>query len=254
MIYRISVVFLLTLMSFSTLKKNDVILAEFKLNKYSKNNIASDSKLIAEADANNLTNRISVFLNTLDANNYSLPQMECLTKGLEGYYALKQKGIIQKDILTVIDFSMSSAKKRLWVIDLNNHKVLFNTFVAHGMNSGGEFANSFSNSQSSNKSSLGFYATAETYNGKHGLSLKLDGLERGINSNARTRGVVIHGADYANPSILHSQDYLGRSQGCPAIPESMKKDIINTIKGKSCLFIYHPTRTYDIVSKLISQS
>jgi hypothetical protein len=254
MIYRISVLVLLSLTSFSTLKKKDVIVAGPSLVKISKNDNLLKSKLIAKAESNNVTNKIEAISNAIYENNYALPQMECLTKGLEGYYALKQKGVIQKDILTVIDFSLSSTKKRLWVIDLATHKVIYHTFVSHGMNSGTEFANSFSNSQSSNKSSLGFYATAETYNGKHGLSLKLDGLEKGVNSNARTRGVVIHGADYANPTILNSQNYLGRSQGCPAIPESLKKDIINTIKGKSCLFIYHPTRAYNITSKLISQS
>ena len=102
------------------------------------------------------------------------------------------------------------------------------------------------------QSSLGFYTTGETYNGKHGLSLKLDGQERGINSNARARAVVMHGANYANPSILKSQGYLGRSQGCPAVPYAVHKEFINTIKDKSCLFIYHPSRTYVAKSKLVS--
>ena len=171
---------------------------------------------------------------------------------MEGFYALKQKGLIEKDIITVIDFSLSSTQKRLWVIDLNSNKILYNTVVSHGMKSGGEFATSFSNMQSSNKSSLGFYITGETYNGKHGLSLKLDGQERGINHNARARAVVMHGAEYANPSILKSQGYLGRSQGCPAIPENVKNEIIKIIKGKSCLFIYHPSRSYEIASKLVA--
>jgi hypothetical protein len=212
----------------------------------------TDLKLVASNSSNNLTEKIQIIYNSLNANKFDLPQVQCFTKAMEGFYALRQKGIIQKDILTVIDFSLSSTKKRLWVIDLNSNTVLFNSVVSHGMNSGGEYATSFSNSQSSNKSSLGFYATGETYNGKHGLSLKLDGLERGINDNARARAVVVHGAGYANPSILKSQGFLGRSQGCPAIPEAIKNDIIKTIKGKSCLFIYHPTKTYEIASKLLS--
>ena len=124
--------------------------------------------------------------------------------------------------------------------------------MAHGRNTGEEYAQTFSNAAESFKSSLGFYATGEVYNGKHGLSLKLDGQERGINHNARARAVVMHGASYSNPSVLRSQGYLGRSQGCPAIPEALKKQIINTVKGKSCLFIFHPSRSYEIASKLVA--
>ncbi|MGH2664450.1 murein L,D-transpeptidase catalytic domain family protein [Flavobacterium sp.] len=212
----------------------------------------TDPKLIASATSSNLAAKIEIVYNSLDANNFALPQINCFKKAMEGFFVLKQKGIIQKDILTVIDFSMSSTKKRLWVIDLSNNTILFNTVVSHGMNSGVEFATNFSNSLSSNKSSLGFYATGETYNGKHGLSLKLDGLENGINNNARARAVVMHGASYANPSILKSQGFLGRSQGCPAIPEAIKNEIIKIIKDKSCLFIYHPSRSYEITSKLVA--
>lgn len=190
--------------------------------------------------------------NNLNSKNFNLPNLESFSKAIEGFYLLKQKGKIQKDIITLIDFSLSSASKRLWVIDLSTNTVLFNSYVSHGMNSGGEYANSFSNAASSYKSSLGFFATGEVYQGKHGLSLKLDGLEKGINSNARARDIVIHGAQYANPSILNSQNFLGRSQGCPALPEALSKKIINTIKNKSCLFIYHPSRNYMMSSKLIS--
>jgi hypothetical protein len=109
---------------------------------------------------------------------------------------LQTKGKIQKNILTLIDFSLSSNVKRLWIIDLNTKTVLFNSLVAHGRNTGNEFAASFSNKSESFKSSLGFYATGEVYQGKHGLSLRLDGLERGVNDNARARAVVMHGADY----------------------------------------------------------
>jgi hypothetical protein len=235
MTYRILPLLLLSFMSFATKAKNN-----------------TDLKIAVRNYNNNLTEKIHIVYNSLNANKFDLPQVQCFTKAMEGFYALRQKGIIQKNILTVIDFSLSSTKKRLWVIDLNSNTILFNSVVSHGMNSGGEYATSFSNSQSSNKSSLGFYATGEIYNGKHGLSLKLDGLERGINDNARARALVVHGAGYANPAILKSQDFLGRSQGCPAIPEALKNNIIKTIKGKSCLFIYHPTKTYEITSKLLS--
>ncbi|MCL9808029.1 murein L,D-transpeptidase catalytic domain family protein [Flavobacterium luminosum] len=212
----------------------------------------TDPKLLANTKSANLAVRIEMIYNSLDANSFALPQVECFKRAMTGFYALKQKGVIEKDILTVIDFSMSSTKKRMWIIDLVSNKILYNTVVSHGRNSGLEYATSFSNQSNSYKSSLGFYTTGETYFGKHGLSLKLDGQEKGINDNARARAVVIHGASYANPSILKNQGYLGRSQGCPAIPEDLKSEIINTIKGKSCLFIYHPAKSYDIVSKLVS--
>lgn len=178
---------------------------------------------------------------SLNANNFSLPNLESFSKALAGFYELKSKGLIQKNILTLIDFSLSSNTRRLWVINLDTNTILYNSLVAHGIKTGEEFANSFSNANSSFKSSLGFYATGETYNGKHGMSLRLDGLEKGMNSNARARGVVMHSADYVSESFIQKNKRLGRSQGCPAIPKELTKDIINIIKNKSCLFIYHPS-------------
>lgn len=240
MVYRILPLVLLFLMSFAPKATNNVM------------NIETDPKVVASNATMSMAAKIEMVYSSLNANNFAIPQMDCFKRAMEGFYALKQKGAIQKDIITIIDFSMSSTKKRLWVIDLASNTILFNSLVSHGMKSGGEYATSFSNSQNSNKSSLGFYVTGETYIGKHGLSLKLDGQEQGINHNARARAVVMHGANYANPSILRSQGYLGRSQGCPAIPEALKNQIINTVKGKSCLFIFHPSRSYEIASKLVA--
>jgi L,D-transpeptidase catalytic domain len=241
MIYRFLPLLLLFFMSFASKAANNSV----------KGFIAKSTIKNVSTKTENISTKIEVVYNSLNANNYSLPEIKCFSKAMEGFYALRQNGTIQKDILTVIDFSLSSTRKRMWVIDLSTNTILYNSVVSHGMNSGGEFANSFSNAASSNKSSLGFYATGEVYQGKHGISLKLDGLEQGINSNARARAVVMHGASYANPSILKSQGFLGRSQGCPAIPENLKNQIINKIKGKSCIFIYHPTRSYEIASKLV---
>lgn len=193
-----------------------------------------------------------VVYNNLKANQFSLPKLGSFAEALRGFYKLKQKGIISKNILTLIDFSMSSNSKRLWVIDLDTNTILYNSLVAHGRNTGDEYASSFSNSAESFKSSLGFYATGEIYNGKHGMSLKLDGLEKGINSNARERAVVIHGAEYVSDSFIRNNKRLGRSLGCPAIPLDLTKDIINTIKDKSCLFIYYPSKTYEALSELMS--
>lgn len=190
--------------------------------------------------------------NTLDANSFAMPEFESFEKAVHGYNILKAQGKIKKEILTLVDFSKSSNTKRLWIIDMKANKVLYNTLVAHGRNSGNEFATQFSNSNSSNMSSLGFYTTGEIYIGKHGESMKLDGLEPGFNSNARSRAVVMHAADYVCESFAKQHQRIGRSLGCPALPNALNKEIIHLIKNKSCLFIYHPTQKYLNSSKLLA--
>lgn len=177
----------------------------------------------------------------LKSNNLQLPPINLFRKGLMGFYQFKTKGIVKNDILTLIDFSLSSSVKRLWVIDVKNNLILFQSLVAHGRNSGSEFAKHFSNKPESYQSSLGFYATAETYTGKHGYSLRLDGLENGINHKARERAIVIHGADYVSETFIQQNGRLGRSFGCPSLPMENYREIIDLIKNKSCLFIYYPT-------------
>jgi hypothetical protein len=204
-----------------------------------RNNYKSEATRIIKSSSDS---NIEMIYNSLHSNQFVLPNLKSFTEALKGFYQLKEKGLIQKNILTLVDFSMSSNTKRLWVIDLTTNTILYNSLVAHGRNTGEEFARSFSNSESSFKSSLGFYATGEIYNGKHGMSLKLDGLEKGVNDNARSRGVVMHAANYVSNSFIKNNKRLGRSQGCPAIPEEFLKGIISTIKNKSCLFIYYPTR------------
>ena len=199
--------------------------------------------LIDNVDFNNSNTRILNVYGHLITNNFALPNIKSFTEALTGFYKMKEKGLVKKDILTIIDFSLSSNVKRLWVIDLETNTILSNSLVAHGRNTGDEFATSFSNQESSYKSSLGFYATAEVYNGKHGQSLKLDGLEKGINDHARQRGIVIHAANYVSESFINRNKRLGRSQGCPALPEELSAEIIQIIKNKSLLFIYHPSRT-----------
>ena len=171
----------------------------------------------------------------------------------KGFDKLKEQGVILNDhVISIIDFSLPSTEKRLYVLDLNNYQVLYKTYVAHGKNSGTVMANSFSNTPSSNKSSLGFYKTLSTYNGKHGFSLRLEGLERGINDNAYERAIVMHGADYVSPSYIPKLGFIGRSQGCPAVSNREAKPIINTIKDGSCLFIYHPNENYEDRSPVLS--
>lgn len=149
-----------------------------------------------------------------------------------------------KDIITLIDFTKPSTEERLYVMDLRHKKLLFSSVVAHGKNSGGNYATSFSNISGSYKSSLGFYVTENTYQGKNGYSLILNGLEKGINDKAKERAIVVHGAAYANPSVAASGGRLGRSFGCPALPQSLTKPIINTIKNGTLLFIYANDKGY----------
>jgi hypothetical protein len=225
------------------------------LSSFASNNntaLAAKNPFVDVVLADNESSKALNLYNSLDANKLSLPRLESFTKALKGFYALQTEGKVKKDILTLVDFSLSSNVKRLWIIDLKTKTVLYNSLVAHGRNTGNEFADSFSNRAESYKSSLGFYATGEVYHGKHGLSLRLDGLEEGVNDNARARAVVMHGADYVTESFIRNNSRLGRSLGCPAIPMKMTKAIINTIKDKSCLYIYHPSIDLDEELKNIS--
>ncbi len=176
----------------------------------------------------------------------SRPPYDLFERGMIGYYCLIAKGeVLQNSKLTLIDFRLSSNVRRMWVIDLSSRRVLFNVLVAHGRNTGEEYAQHFSNNKNSNQSSLGFYRTGEMYIGKHGLSLRLDGLEPGINDNARIRSIVIHGASYVSEDFIQQYGRLGRSFGCPAVSLSDHKKIIKTLTNKSLLFIYAVGETYD---------
>lgn len=146
--------------------------------------------------------------------------------------------------LTVIDFSKPSTEKRMWVYDLASQALLFHEHVAHGRGSGANMATVFSNVPESNQSSLGLFRTAEAYIGKHGLSLRLDGLERGINDRARERAIVIHGADYVNAATARAQGRLGRSLGCPAVRPEIARALIETVKDGGLLFAYYPQESW----------
>jgi hypothetical protein len=150
----------------------------------------------------------------------------------------KIDGLQNRNIITIIDFTKPSTRERLFVIDLENRKILYKSLVAHGKNSGGDMASSFSNSPRSLKSSLGFFVTAETYAGKYGYSLRLDGLEPGFNDNARRRSIVVHGADFVSFEVARDCGLLGRSYGCPALPIEKAKPIIDKISNGTCFFIY----------------
>lgn len=167
-------------------------------------------------------------------------------KAMTGYLNLRQAGRLADDQhhLTVIDFDLPSTEKRLWVIDLNSDKVVFHTLVAHGHNSGENEATSFSNTDQSNMSSLGFYVTGTEYVGKHGQSLRLQGVDEGFNTNAAARSVVMHGADYVSEEFIKQNGRLGRSLGCPALPLDQYVQIISAVHGGSCLFLYKSNAGY----------
>ena len=171
---------------------------------------------------------------------------------VKGYQKLVDSGLVKNPrYLTLVDLSQSSRNKRFYILDMKNEQLAWNTYVAHGRNSGVDMAENFSNNFNSNESSLGFYLTETTYSGKHGLSLRMNGLEKGFNDHAEARGVVVHGAPYVNASRSNS-DYMGRSQGCPALPENEYAQVINIIKEGSVLFVYHPTEDYLQSSTLLN--
>lgn len=158
--------------------------------------------------------------------------------------SLEEMEYSNEDIVTIIDFSKPSTEKRLFILDLEKQKVLYHTYVAHGKNTGQNMATKFSNNKGSNQSSLGLFRTAESYQGKHGYSLRLDGLEEGFNDNARSRAVVMHSASYVSEGFIQKHGRLGRSWGCPALPVELSKEIIDLIKGGSCLYIYADDSNY----------
>lgn len=175
---------------------------------------------------------------------------------LFGFEKLRtQKKISNPKIITIIDFSQSSCKKRLYVVDLQNRKLLFNTYVAHGRNTGDEYARSFSNETGSYKSSLGFYITENPSVGpKVGPSLIIKGIEKGINDKALAREIIMHGADYATEDFIRKNGRLGRSYGCPTVPPELIQPISETIKGGTCLFIYSPDNNYLCKSPILKDN
>ena len=175
---------------------------------------------------------------------------ETFNVALLGYQKIDTS--FKKNFISIIDFSRPSTEERFFVIDLKNKKLLYKCFVAHGKNSGGNFAKSFSNESGSLQSSLGFFLTAETYSGDHGYSLRLKGLEKGINDNARAREIVVHGAEYVSEEFIQKYGRLGRSWGCLALPVSISKEIIDKISGGSCLFIYADDNYYKKNSTILT--
>jgi hypothetical protein len=168
-------------------------------------------------------------------------------KALTGYLNLKATNKLSQtsSVITVVDFTRPSREKRMWIIDLLNKQLLLNTWVAHGEGSGDDMANQFSNQVDSHQSSLGFYLTDNIYVGKHGKSLKLDGLDEGFNDNARAREIVVHAAGYVCQHTIDQLGRLGRSFGCPAVSPEVAGKVINTIKGRTMLYIHGNIDSYN---------
>lgn len=204
-----------------------------------------------DSEENSFESTAKSLYSSLELNHYNAPARAVFTAALKGYYKLLETGKIKNEKLTIVDFSLSSAKPRLWVIDMKDNSILLQSLVAHGKKTGEEYATTFSNKVNSHMSSLGFYTTGETYTGRNGFSLRLDGLEAGINDKARERAIVIHGADYASPDLVRVQGKLGRSYGCPAVPMDVNDGLIEMIKEKSLLFIYYPSSQYELKSKIV---
>jgi hypothetical protein len=193
-----------------------------------------------------ISDKASLLYDQLNLEEFGLSE-EAFDYAYKGYeYLLEKKAIIDPEYLTICDLSQSSRQKRFYLIDIANNKLVMHTYVAHGHNSGGEYATRFSNKLRSRQSSLGFYVTKNTYVGEHGLSLRVEGMEPGFNDKAYQRAIVVHGANYIGDGST------GRSYGCPAVPKKESKQIINTIKNGTCLFIYHPDKKYLESSKILN--
>jgi len=198
------------------------------------------------------TDNVSSLYNDIHLNQYGLSD-EAFFYAWKGYQRLlKLKRINRSGYLTICDFSQSSKQKRLYVIDLENKKLVINTYVAHGRNSGGDYATKFSNKPESLQSSLGFYVTSSTYNGSHGLSLKMIGVDQGFNDRALNRNIVLHGSYYVGAERARTGIKMGRSFGCPAVPKKDSTKIIKIIKNGTCFFIYHPGKNYLLGSKILN--
>ena len=220
-------------------------------------NIAGNSPVNKIAITQNPVNGTPCILNIYDSLKLGTLGLskQAYEYALKGFnYLLSQGKLVNNSIISIVDFSETSNKKRLFILDLKNYKILFNTFVAHGQNSGKEYADNFSNVPESLESSPGFYVTQETYIGQKGYCLRLEGEEAGINDNAYSRGIVMHAAPYVNAALANNRGFIGRSWGCPAVPPELHLAIINRIKNGTCLFLYTPNKNYISNSRILKEA
>jgi hypothetical protein len=212
--------------------------------------ISLNSTIIAK----NLNTKINSNFFNINSSNFKGLNPKVLKLALTAYSNAKKKGIVNKKVITIVDFSLPSNQKRLWILDLNKQKVLFHVLVAHGIHSGRNYAAKFSNNHGSKQSSIGVFLTKSTYIGHNGCSLVLAGLERGYNDQAEARHVVMHGAHYVKEKIVNTHKRIGRSWGCPAVDMKLAKPIINTIKDGSIFIIYYPDKKWLRESKYLNNN
>ncbi len=209
-------------------------------------NINSSSDIISDADYQRLIlTSLYTDCKLTDKLDYNI-----FKQAMDGYNSIELRN---KNLLSIIDYSKPSNEKRFFIINVENRKLLYNTLVAHGKKSGYLNATKFSNKYGSHKSSLGFFRTGNSYFGIRGYSLQLEGLEKGINDNARLRGIIIHGANYVDEKLANGNGVIGRSWGCPAVSKKLSKEIINLLKGGSLLYIYADDELYKenlVIAKL----
>jgi hypothetical protein len=203
------------------------------------------AKVLKASPKEFFTQYIDDIYNTAQLNEAGL-DMDVFQKAVTGFFNLKAANKVPQytSIITIVDLAKSSCTKRMWIVDLINKELVLHTLVAHGSGSGDDVPNYFSNSNDSHASSLGFYVADNVYNGKHGRSLKLDGMDAGFNDNARSRSIVIHAAPYVSQGSINQLGRLGRSEGCPAVSPKVARKVINTMKGKTVLFINGNDNSY----------
>ena len=178
--------------------------------------------------------------------SHAAPELnpQALKSALSAMQCAVNNGAKQAQHLAVIVFSQPSTARRLWIFDLNRKTLVLRDLVAHGKESGENFATSFSNTEGSNQSSLGLFSTQESYVGSHGYSLRMDGLEPGINDQARERAIVIHPADYVNPLWSKTQGRIGRSLGCPAVRPQVARKVVDKLKNGQFMFAWYPDKRW----------
>lgn len=250
--FRLKGVFILTTIALLTVLQLPFTLSKAKASEELTTTTLTGKMLAPVNAVSAISGSLEMVYDSLQLDKMGLSS-EAFDYAVKGFEKLRKRGrLINQKIISIVDFTKPSSAKRLFVIDLERYKLLFNTYVAHGQNTGLEWAKNFSNKAESYQSSLGFYVTSGTYMGKNGFSMQLEGQEFGFNDNAGDRAIVMHGAPYVSENYIRARGFIGRSHGCPAVPETMNKPIINTIKNGSCLFIYSDNKNYLNKSRLLN--
>jgi len=177
---------------------------------------------------------------------------EAWAHALAAYDHATELGITTRPRMVIIDYSLPSTERRLWVVELGTREILMHEYVAHAMNSGGTFPYAFSNREGSNQSSLGAFLTGRPYVGIRGISLRLQGLEPGINDRALARGIVFHGTPGVSEARAQ-KGTMGRTQGCPAVPAASIRRLISLVSDGVLVFAWYPDRAFLARSEFVDR-